>query len=52
MAHKLRLGVVYDFRNPPETGMSNPDFYAAVVEQVAWLDTLGLDQPETKCRLK
>jgi alkanesulfonate monooxygenase SsuD/methylene tetrahydromethanopterin reductase-like flavin-dependent oxidoreductase (luciferase family) len=43
MAHKLRLGVVYDFRNPPETGMSNPDFYAAVVEQVAWLDTLGLD---------
>ena len=43
MAKPLRLGVVYDFRNPPETGMANPDFYAAIVEQVAWLDGLGLD---------
>ena len=43
MGHSLRLGVVYDFRNPPETGMSNPDFYAAVIEQVTWLDSLGLD---------
>ncbi len=43
MTHKLRLGVVYDFRNPPESGMSNPDLYAAIIDQVAWLDGLGLD---------
>ncbi len=43
MAHQLRLGVVYDFRNPPESGMSNPDLYAAIIDQVAWLDGLGLD---------
>ena len=43
MAKALRLGVVYDFRNPPESGMSTPDFYAAIMEQVTWLDGLGLD---------
>jgi alkanesulfonate monooxygenase SsuD/methylene tetrahydromethanopterin reductase-like flavin-dependent oxidoreductase (luciferase family) len=43
MAKPLRMGVVYDFRNPPESGMRTPDFYAAVLEQVAWLDSLGLD---------
>ena len=43
MARKLRLGVVYDFRNPPESGMRTPDLYAAIMEQVAWLDGLGLD---------
>jgi alkanesulfonate monooxygenase SsuD/methylene tetrahydromethanopterin reductase-like flavin-dependent oxidoreductase (luciferase family) len=39
----LRVGVAYDFRNPPESGMSHPDFYAAVIEQIAWLDGIGLD---------
>jgi len=39
----LRLGVAYDFRNPPQSGMDNAAFYAAIVEQVAWLDSLGLD---------
>jgi len=43
MAKPLRMGVVYDFRNPPESGMETPDFYAAVLEQVTWLDNLGLD---------
>ena len=43
MAPKLRLGVVYDFRNPPESGMSTRDLYAAIMDQVAWLDSLGLD---------
>ncbi len=43
MAQKLRLGVVYDFRNPPESGMRTQDLYAAVMEQVVWLDGLGLD---------
>jgi len=37
------MGVVYDFRNPPESGMRTPDLYAAILEQVTWLDFLGLD---------
>ncbi len=43
MAPKLRLGVVYDFRNPPESGMRTQDLYAAIMDQVTWLDGLGLD---------
>jgi alkanesulfonate monooxygenase SsuD/methylene tetrahydromethanopterin reductase-like flavin-dependent oxidoreductase (luciferase family) len=43
MARKLRLGVVYDFRNPPESGLRTQDLYAAIMEQVSWLDGLGLD---------
>ncbi len=43
MGKALRLGVVYDFRNPPESGMRTQDLYAAVMEQVTWLDQLGLD---------
>jgi alkanesulfonate monooxygenase SsuD/methylene tetrahydromethanopterin reductase-like flavin-dependent oxidoreductase (luciferase family) len=43
MRQKLRLGVVYDFRNPPGSGLSHPALYEAIVEQVAWLDGLGLD---------
>ena len=43
MPQPLRLGAVYDFRNPPESGMATPDFYAAIMEQVTWLDGLGLD---------
>src|SRR4051812_4066771 len=39
----LRLGVAYDFRNPPESGLSHQQLYAAILEQVAWLDGLGLD---------
>lgn len=43
MGKALRLGVVYDFRNPPESGMRTQDLYAAVMDQVTWLDGLGLD---------
>ena len=43
MPQPLRLGAVYDFRNPPESGMRTPDFYAAIMDQVSWLDQLGLD---------
>jgi alkanesulfonate monooxygenase SsuD/methylene tetrahydromethanopterin reductase-like flavin-dependent oxidoreductase (luciferase family) len=39
----LRLGVVYDFRNPPHSGIPTSRLYAEILEQVAWLDTLGLD---------
>lgn len=43
MRPPLRIGVVYDFRNPAESGMNMPDLYAAIIEQVAMLDRLGLD---------
>jgi alkanesulfonate monooxygenase SsuD/methylene tetrahydromethanopterin reductase-like flavin-dependent oxidoreductase (luciferase family) len=39
----LRLGVVCDFRNPPDSGIPTPGLYAEILEQVAWLDGLGLD---------
>ncbi|HEY0183669.1 MAG TPA: LLM class flavin-dependent oxidoreductase [Rhodopila sp.] len=43
MTNKLRVGVVYDFRNPAESGMRTQDLYAAIMDQVTWLDGLGLD---------
>ena len=43
MSCPLRLGVVYDFRNPPDSGIPTPRLYAEILDQVAWLDTLGLD---------
>jgi alkanesulfonate monooxygenase SsuD/methylene tetrahydromethanopterin reductase-like flavin-dependent oxidoreductase (luciferase family) len=43
MSMPLRLGVVYDFRNPPDSGLRTADLYAEILEQVAWLDGLGLD---------
>ncbi len=45
MRHPLRLGVVYDFRNPPESGMTTAALYGAILEQVTMLDGLGLDLP-------
>ena len=39
----LRVGVVYDFRNPPDSGIDTPRLYAEILDQVAWLDGLGLD---------
>ena len=43
MKPELRIGVVYDFRNPPDSGINNQDFYAEIMEQAVWLDGLGLD---------
>ena len=43
MGHPLRIGAVYDFRNPPESGMRTQDLYAAIMDQVSWLDGLDLD---------
>lgn len=39
----LRVGVAYDFRNPPDSGASDQILYAEVMEQVQWLDKLGAD---------
>lgn len=41
--HKLRIGVAYDFRNPPDSGVSDQGLYAEILEQVKWLDQLGAD---------
>ena len=43
MKPDLRFGVVYDFRNPPQSGVDNPSFYAEVLDQAVWLEGLGLD---------
>jgi alkanesulfonate monooxygenase SsuD/methylene tetrahydromethanopterin reductase-like flavin-dependent oxidoreductase (luciferase family) len=40
---ELRVGVCYDFRNPPESGVSDSRLYAEVIEQVRWLDGIGAD---------
>ena len=41
--HDFRLGVCYDFRNPPSAGLSPQTLYAEILEQVRWLDALGAD---------
>lgn len=43
MTLPLRLGVVYDFRNPPDSGIDTPRLYAEILDQVIWLEQLGLD---------
>jgi len=39
----LRIGVCYDFRNPPDSGRTDQVLYAEVLEQVRWLDRIGAD---------
>ena len=39
----LRMGVCYDFRNPPDSGVSHQYLYGEVMAQVKWLDTIGAD---------
>ena len=43
MSQSLRFGVAYDFRNPPGSNISTPDLYKEVLDQIEWLDKLGLD---------
>lgn len=43
MRTPLRIGTVYDFRNPPESGIDMPTLYAGIMDQVVMLDRLGLD---------
>ena len=40
---ELRVGVCYDFRNPPDSGVSDQALYQEVLEQVQWLDQIGAD---------
>ncbi len=39
----LRIGVAYDFRNPPDSGVSDRRLYEEVLDQVRWLDQIGAD---------
>jgi alkanesulfonate monooxygenase SsuD/methylene tetrahydromethanopterin reductase-like flavin-dependent oxidoreductase (luciferase family) len=39
----LRIGVAYDFRNPPDSDVSNQRLYAEILEQVQWLDQIGAE---------
>ena len=41
--HDLRVGVCYDFRNPPDSGVSHQVLYGEIMAQVQWLDTIGAD---------
>ena len=41
--HDLRVGVCYDFRNPPDSGVKDQVLYGEILEQVTWLDQLGAD---------
>ena len=44
MPPRLRFGVAYDFRNPAgRSGLSNPELYAEILEQIALADRLGFD---------
>ncbi|HEY5644783.1 MAG TPA: LLM class flavin-dependent oxidoreductase, partial [Pseudomonadales bacterium] len=40
---ELRVGVAYDFRNPPDSGVSDQRLYEEILDQVSWLDGLGAD---------
>ena len=40
---QLRIGVCYDFRNPPGSGVSDQILYGEILEQVVWLDQMGAD---------
>ena len=40
---ELRVGVCYDFRNPPEADVPHRVLYAEIMEQVRWLDSIGAD---------
>lgn len=39
----LRVGVCYDFRNPPDSGVTDRVLYGEILEQVQWLDKIGAD---------
>jgi hypothetical protein len=43
MRPPLRVGIVYDFRNTPESGMDMLSLYASIMDQVIILGGLGLD---------
>ena len=43
MRPALRFGVMYDFRNPPGSGLATHELYAQVLDQVGTLEEAGYD---------
>src|SRR6478735_2699172 len=43
MRPPLRFGVMYDFRNPPGSGLATHELYAQVLDQVGTLEQAGYD---------
>jgi alkanesulfonate monooxygenase SsuD/methylene tetrahydromethanopterin reductase-like flavin-dependent oxidoreductase (luciferase family) len=43
MSLSLRIGVLYGFRNPAASGLSFPEMYARVLQQIELVDQLGFD---------
>lgn len=44
LAQHVNFGLIYDFRNPPQWRTPWSDFYAGILEQVAWIDAdLAID---------
>jgi alkanesulfonate monooxygenase SsuD/methylene tetrahydromethanopterin reductase-like flavin-dependent oxidoreductase (luciferase family) len=41
--HDLRVGVCYDLRNPPDSGVRDQFLYDEILEQAQWLDRIGAD---------
>ena len=37
----IHLGLAYDFRNPPSSGLTNPSLYTRLLSQIKLADTLG-----------
>ena len=40
---KLRFGLAYDFRNPPNSALSTPSLYGQVLDQAVFAEHLGYD---------
>lgn len=40
---KIRFGLWYDFRNPPQWPQSSERLYAQTLDQIAWGESLGFD---------
>ena len=43
MSRRLRFGMQFDFRNPPQWRVAWPAFYDAMLEFAAWIETIGFD---------
>jgi hypothetical protein len=40
---KIRLGLWYDFRNPPEWRQASDRLYSEILDQIAWCESHGFD---------
>ncbi len=40
---KIRFGLWYDFRNPPEWRQTSDRLYSEILDQIAWAENNGFD---------